>query len=95
MWKLADEGDFSYRSQLSTAASSVPANIAEGFHRFSHRDFARFLTIARASLAEVEDRLHHGLTRGYLTADEHARLFVLIKRITTALGRLRTYLPRT
>ena len=45
--------DYQYRTQLRSSAVSVMANIAEGFERGSATEFHRFLTIAKASCAEV------------------------------------------
>ena len=52
-WHLAD--------QLARAATSVHANVAEGSGRRTRRDFAAFLTIAWASLREVESLLDEAL----------------------------------
>ena len=43
------------RENLSDAASSERRNIAEGFGRRDHKEFARFLNISLSSLKEVED----------------------------------------
>ena len=59
--------DHWYCSQIRRAAASAPANIAEGFGRFQHADFVRFLRIAVASLDEVENHLHDGVDRGHFT----------------------------
>jgi len=44
--------DFELVSQLRRSAVSSMANIAEGFHRNSNRDFMKFLDYSRSSVAE-------------------------------------------
>jgi four helix bundle protein len=49
--------EYRLTSQLLRAAVSVPANIAEGNARSTRKDYARFISIARGSLAETETLL--------------------------------------
>ena len=49
---------FGLTSQLRRAAISVPANIAEGFKKRTHRDKLRFFNIAQGSLEEVRYNLN-------------------------------------
>ncbi|MGH7505737.1 MAG: four helix bundle protein, partial [Longimicrobiales bacterium] len=52
--RLPKEETYGMRSQLTRAAVSIPANIAEGWTRESDREKAWFLAIAHGSLAEAE-----------------------------------------
>ena len=58
---------FGLISQIRRAATSVPANIAEGFGRWNSREFSRFLAIASSSLRELETHLQIAQRLGYLS----------------------------
>jgi four helix bundle protein len=77
------------RDNLADAASSVRRNIAEGFGRRGHKEFARFLNISLSSLREVEDGLIECVDSDWATQDEVAEALRLCKRTTVATSRLR------
>lgn len=67
-------------SQIARSATSVPANIAEGYSRTSKKEFLHFLSIARGSLTELEYYIHF-LRRADLINDRsHQQLADLRKR---------------
>jgi four helix bundle protein len=63
------EEQYGLTSQLRRSASSVAANIAEGFGRRSTKDFMRYLEIASGSLEEARSYLLLARDLGYLKAD--------------------------
>ena len=73
---------FGITSQLRRAASSVPANIAEGSGRTTDKDFLRFLDIALGSLKETEYFLLLSNDLNYL---EKAEWTLLQEQATDAL----------
>lgn len=58
VYEASNEGpmakDFDMRSQIRRAAISSINNIAEGFGRYSKKEFIRFLEISSASASEVK-----------------------------------------
>jgi four helix bundle protein len=60
--------------QIRRAATSVPANLAEGQARGYARDFRRFIMTAAGSLAELETHLIVAQRLEYSTTEEIGRL---------------------
>ena len=54
---LAESCDRSLNDQMQRAAVSVASNIAEGYER-TPKDFIRFLTISKGSLAELRTQTY-------------------------------------
>jgi four helix bundle protein len=53
--------------QIRRSSISVPSNIAEGYSRYSNREFTRFLEIAIGSLAEMQTQLLISLNLEYIS----------------------------
>jgi four helix bundle protein len=85
----AASGDQAFAGQLRAAAASAAMNIGEGFYRYRPKDFARFLSIALASLGEAALWLRDGIQREYFTPAECEPAFLLAKRCRVATLRLR------
>src|SRR5262245_42377464 len=54
---LPKEEMFGLASQIKRSASSIPANIAEGYGREHTRSFIQYLRMAQGSLKELETHL--------------------------------------
>ena len=86
---LPREETYGMRSQITRAAVSVPANIAEGWTREGVREKAQFLAIAQGSLAETETLLTLCEDLGWFPRLETARLRGLLDEVSRMLTVMR------
>jgi len=62
--------DYELVRQVRKSAVSTMANISEGFHRNSAKDFMRFLDYSRSSVAETLSHLYVALDQEYINEQE-------------------------
>jgi four helix bundle protein len=86
--------DFGLCSQIRRAAVSVMSNIAEGFERNRRSEFHQFLSIAKASCAEIRSQLYVALDVGYLDQQQFAALEAKANEVARILGGLRQSVAR-
>jgi four helix bundle protein len=86
--------DYGLSGQIQRAAVSIMSNIAEGFERGNPREFHQFLSIAKASCAEVRSQLYVALDAEYLDEDNFQKLMRLAKETAKVIGGLRVSVER-
>jgi four helix bundle protein len=84
--ELPKTEQFGLQAQLRRASISIPSNIAEGAARGSRAEYARFVQIARGSLAELDSQLWLCQDLGYVPYDEQlkervAKLFAMLSAL--------------
>ncbi len=62
--------DFELVSQIRRSSVSSMANIAEGFHRSSNKDFMKFLDYSRSSVAETVSHCYVAIDQNYINENE-------------------------
>ena len=85
--KFPREEIFSLTDQLRRAASSVTANIAEGFGKISTRDKLHFYNISQGSLSETLNHLILARDLDYITAEESRLLNDKARLVSIMLNR--------
>ena len=81
-------------SQMQRAAVSIPSNIAEGHTRGYTKEYVHHLSMARASLAELQTQLEIAQRLKYCTAEHHNQLNERADLLGKQLSTLRTVLSK-
>ncbi|WP_371375357.1 four helix bundle protein [Thalassotalea aquiviva] len=58
--------DYGFKDQITRSGLSVASNIAEGMARYSIKEKAHFLAIAKGSCAELRTQIYIGIEIGYI-----------------------------
>ncbi len=86
--------DLGLSGQIQRAAVSIMSNVAEGFERGSAKEFHRFLSIAKASCAELRSQLYVALDVGYFDRDRFTVLSSQAADVARLIGALRISVTR-
>jgi four helix bundle protein len=81
--------DFGLSGQIQRAAVSIMSNVAEGFERGSRGEFHQFLSVAKASCAEVRSQLYVAFDVGYLDRARFEDLLAQAEELARIIGGLR------
>lgn len=81
--------DFGLCNQIQRAAVSVMSNLAEGYERGSSNEFHQFLTIAKASCAEMRSQLYVAYDIGYISQGTFAKIHSSATELARIIGGLK------
>lgn len=81
-------------AQMRRAAVSIPSNIAEGFVRESTREYLQHISVAQASLAELETQMEIAARLELLPQELASRFFDAAVSLSRQLFALRNALQR-
>ena len=93
IYKVTNQGgfarDFGLKDQIRRAAVFSMSNLAEGFERGRPAEFHQFLSVAKASCAELRAQLYVALDVGYLEGETFDTLMAQATEVGQMLGGLR------
>jgi four helix bundle protein len=81
--------DFRLSGQIQSAAVSIMSNIAEGFERRSTNEYHHFLSISKASCAEVRSLLYVAFDEEYINETKFSELMKQAEEVARIVGALR------
>jgi four helix bundle protein len=82
--KFPKEEKFGLISQISRAATSIPANIAEGWGQNSNASFVNYLKISKGSLFELETHFIISKNLNFISADE----LIIVQEKINEIGKI-------
>ena len=86
--------DYGMRDQFTRASLSIMNNVAEGFGRKNHKEFARFLEIAKGSAFEVQSISYAALDNNYINESQRAQIHALADETAALISGLANYLRK-
>lgn len=86
---------YALSSQMQRAAVSIPSNIAEGHEREHIKEYLHHLSMAQASVAELETQLEIASRLGYLSRNQFDQVFGCAQSLGRQLRSLRNSLTRS
>ena len=87
--------DHDLKTQIRRAAVSIMSNIAEGYERGGPREFKQFLSIAKASCAELRSQHYVAADVGYLEDNRFHGLLKQSEEVGRIIGGLRASVQTT
>jgi four helix bundle protein len=81
--------DWGLREQTRRASVSVLSNIAEGFGKYSNREFKKYLAISNGSTFEVKAQIYLARELEYIGDPDAEEIILLCEEISRLIGALR------